>query len=235
MTIARALRMAPAMLLLMGMVMSGMVFAQNHAGSMTFFDTETGNEGACGGFSKNSDYIVALSSNLWDTGPRSQWCFKPICIRWGDRVVGAEIRDLCPDNGCHEHGLDATPSLFNALTGDLDIGRTRIEWWFTDSLSSCGGARPSPSSSSPSPSSSASPISPSTTATTTSTIVPTSSEVLPTLATTTERMTTTTTTAYASETEVLSAQGVRRPEEWPTTRRKGAPPISQRTHCAVKK
>ncbi|KAI8854487.1 hypothetical protein BC829DRAFT_192856 [Chytridium lagenaria] len=110
------------------------------SGSLSWFDTETGNAGACGSFSRNSDYIVALSENYVNrNGPLRNVCYNSICIRYRDRVVQAAIYDLCPDNGCTGDGLDATPSLFQALTGDLGIGRTSIEWWFANN-GGCGSA-----------------------------------------------------------------------------------------------
>ncbi|KAJ3110052.1 hypothetical protein HDU96_006942 [Phlyctochytrium bullatum] len=86
--------------------------AMAYSGSMTYF-YQTGNAGACGGYNSDSEYIVALTSNMYDSGG---YCGRTVCIKWGSSSATAKIVDRCPAEGCTGEGLDASPALFSALT-----------------------------------------------------------------------------------------------------------------------
>ncbi|KAI9351105.1 hypothetical protein DFJ73DRAFT_760185 [Zopfochytrium polystomum] len=44
------------------------------SGDMTYYNTETGNQGACGGFLSNSDYLVALNAPQYYEVPPQPDC-----------------------------------------------------------------------------------------------------------------------------------------------------------------
>ena len=73
----------------------------------SFYDAQTGNEGACGGHISNGEFAVAMNAAQFNQGD----CGKTITLTWGGVSVQAVIRDMCP--GCPPGGLDLTPALWN--------------------------------------------------------------------------------------------------------------------------
>ncbi|KAL0082567.1 hypothetical protein J3Q64DRAFT_1752106 [Phycomyces blakesleeanus] len=100
----------------------------SYEGYATFFHpaTEGGSTGACGPQEDDNSQIVALNLDQFGyDGPASDWCFKEVLIKSGDRSTVATIQDACP--GCRYHSLDLTPSVFLELS-NLNIGIIPIEW-----------------------------------------------------------------------------------------------------------
>lgn len=54
---------------------------RDYTGIATFYNAETGNQGACGGFIKNTDWTVAIAGHLYgDYGQKSYWCGKQLVL-----------------------------------------------------------------------------------------------------------------------------------------------------------
>jgi len=102
-----------------------------HYGTGTYFYVGLG---ACGQYSKDSDYMVALNWQLYGGGYPGPQCFKYITIQAnGVTVGGVEILDECPS--CPNTGdLDLSPGLFNRFA-DFGAGTIQMTWWFNDGSS----------------------------------------------------------------------------------------------------
>ncbi|VDC07836.1 unnamed protein product [Peniophora sp. CBMAI 1063] len=81
--------------------------------------------GACGAYSKESDYIVALNSAQWDGGKH---CWQHIKMQYGGKTADATVVDQCP--GCPHGGLDLSPGLFKYF-GSESLGVLSGSWSFT--------------------------------------------------------------------------------------------------------
>ncbi|KAH9851528.1 riboflavin aldehyde-forming enzyme [Lenzites betulinus] len=83
--------------------------------------------GACGKTNKDSDKIIAISSNIYNSGAH---CDKKVKITntANGKTATATVRDECP--GCSSNDIDMSPSLFEEL-GDLDTGVLAVSWYFT--------------------------------------------------------------------------------------------------------
>ncbi|KAK9894616.1 hypothetical protein P389DRAFT_98954 [Cystobasidium minutum MCA 4210] len=102
-----------------------------HYGKATFYNAETGNQGACGGYIKNSDWVVAIKGSMYgDYGRKSWWCEKRITITANGKTArNVRVGDACP--GCPEgESLDMTPGLF-AYFDNPDKGVIPIQWHLT--------------------------------------------------------------------------------------------------------
>lgn len=105
-----------------------------HVGEMTYYDTGLG---ACGWTSTDSDYIVALSQQVFDKktpngNPNNNpYCGKQIEAKWGDKTVVVTVVDSCP--GCAPNDLDFSPTAFEAIA-DKDLGRTEFSWRWIDQV-----------------------------------------------------------------------------------------------------
>ncbi|KZT05947.1 uncharacterized protein LAESUDRAFT_726515 [Laetiporus sulphureus 93-53] len=93
--------------------------------------------GACGITNTDSDYIVAVSWELFDNYPgydgtnpnTNPVCNKGITASYGGKSVSVTVTDRC--TGCSTTSLDFTPTAFGDLA-DLSIGRlTDVTWEFT--------------------------------------------------------------------------------------------------------
>ncbi|KAH6919048.1 hypothetical protein BKA70DRAFT_1555000 [Coprinopsis sp. MPI-PUGE-AT-0042] len=78
----------------------------------SFYDAETGNEGACGGHISNGEFAVAMNTAQFNQGD----CGKTITLTWGGVSRQAVIRDMCP--GCPYGGLDLTPGLWRQFADE---------------------------------------------------------------------------------------------------------------------
>jgi len=95
-----------------------------HTGRGTWFDVGLG---ACGYENVNSDYIVAISHDIYgDGGNCNQW-IHITNTQTGDVAYG-QTRDECM--GCDATAIDMSPSLFQALGADLGEGVLNVEWHF---------------------------------------------------------------------------------------------------------
>ncbi|SAM03721.1 hypothetical protein [Absidia glauca] len=96
-----------------------------YTGKATFFHPDdSGSIGSCG--RREGDHSLYVALNLPQYGNEnavSEWCFKKILIKFGDKATEATIGDACP--GCKPKSLDLTPEVFEKLaptnTGVIDI------------------------------------------------------------------------------------------------------------------
>ncbi|SNX87301.1 uncharacterized protein MEPE_06011 [Melanopsichium pennsylvanicum] len=95
---------------------------QKYSGKGTYF---TPNQGSCGAWNTESDKIVALSEDIYQSGTH---CFRGVEICHGSKCAAAKVADLCP--GCHHTSLDMSKSLFKEFA-HLDVGVIDIQWYFT--------------------------------------------------------------------------------------------------------
>ncbi|OSD07518.1 hypothetical protein PYCCODRAFT_1463757 [Trametes coccinea BRFM310] len=98
---------------------------RSRTGRGTWFDVGLG---ACGKTNKNSDKIIAISSDIYGNGG---YCDKKVKIKntANSKTATATVRDECPSCGAND--IDMSPSLFEEL-GDLDTGVLTVTWDFTD-------------------------------------------------------------------------------------------------------
>ncbi|KAF7767924.1 hypothetical protein Agabi119p4_7167 [Agaricus bisporus var. burnettii] len=97
-----------------------------HTGRGTWFHVGLGN---CGKWNKDSDYIVAISKDLYDNNKASN-CDQYVEITNTDngRTIHALTRDSCPS--CGYYDLDLSPDAFKALA-PLDQGvMKKMKWHF---------------------------------------------------------------------------------------------------------
>jgi expansin (peptidoglycan-binding protein) len=90
--------------------------------------------GACGITNKDTDYIVAVATTVFDNYPgyvnKGNTNTNPICGRqivataFGEEVT-VSVVDRC--QGCAAGDLDFSPSAFEKLA-DFALGRIPIEW-----------------------------------------------------------------------------------------------------------
>lgn len=93
---------------------------QAFSGKGSYYDPETGNQGACGGFIGKNDWVVALNTEQWN-GVRSlsdlvccflaemsdlqgSHCGQQVTIHWKGQTQVATIKDACPGCG-YVHAL----------------------------------------------------------------------------------------------------------------------------------
>jgi len=95
-----------------------------YSGTATWFNVGLG---ACGYTDKDTDFIVALAQPNWGGGSH---CNQKLQITnpANKRTKTATVRDLCP--GCPSGNLDLSPSLFEALADDLDLGVFKMTWQY---------------------------------------------------------------------------------------------------------
>ncbi|WRT66739.1 uncharacterized protein IL334_003702 [Kwoniella shivajii] len=99
----------------------------NHNGQATYFEVGLG---ACGWWNQNSDYIVALNSEIFERNGGSN-CGQGITLTNTDngKTIKVSVADECPT--CDGGSLDLSPSAFAALTdGNMDQGVFPISWHF---------------------------------------------------------------------------------------------------------
>ncbi|KAI4518372.1 hypothetical protein K523DRAFT_365690 [Schizophyllum commune Tattone D] len=96
--------------------------AHAYNGAATWYYTETGNAGACGAYSKNSDPVVALPYSVWNNGAH---CWQHIGIWYGNKWVDATVVDLCPS--CEGYHIDLSPGAFTQLASQ-DTGLIQVYW-----------------------------------------------------------------------------------------------------------
>ncbi|KAI3403195.1 DAG7 [Candida oxycetoniae] len=107
---------------------SGSGSSSLHKGEGTFYSAGLG---ACGITSQDSDYIIAISHELYDEYTPSNnpnhntLCGKKIRAYYGDNSVDVTVVDRC--GGCKYNDLDFSPSAFKQLA-DPDLGRVDITW-----------------------------------------------------------------------------------------------------------
>ncbi|OAV94594.1 hypothetical protein PTTG_03809 [Puccinia triticina 1-1 BBBD Race 1] len=93
-------------------------------GKATFY-SQDGNPGACGATHQDTDYIVAIQSQIYDGG---KFCGKTIVVtrKSTGQSINCIAADECP--GCPtDHSLDLSEGAFKAL-GNPDEGLFDISW-----------------------------------------------------------------------------------------------------------
>lgn len=90
----------------------------------SWYNTETGQAGACGRMLRNSEYVVAMNSAQYS----GNTCYRSITLSWRGKTARAQIVDRCP--GCPHGGLDLSPSLFEHFTGRGTGIIWDGTWWF---------------------------------------------------------------------------------------------------------
>ncbi|KDQ11740.1 hypothetical protein BOTBODRAFT_76664, partial [Botryobasidium botryosum FD-172 SS1] len=86
-------------------------------GQATFYNVEE-NEGACGGFDTNTDFVVAMAVGMYgDENSVSQYCGKTVQITnlQNGNTATATVVDCCPTCPI-DTSLDMSPSLFDSLS-----------------------------------------------------------------------------------------------------------------------
>lgn len=97
------------------------------SGDGTFYNTGLG---SCGIVSNDSEFVVALGYELYDSvntaNPNNNpLCGREITVFRGDKSVQVTVVDRCP--GCSSTSLDLSPAAFNVL-GAPEEGRIPITW-----------------------------------------------------------------------------------------------------------
>ncbi|KAI0708998.1 RlpA-like double-psi beta-barrel-protein domain-containing protein-containing protein [Earliella scabrosa] len=87
----------------------------------TYYDA---GENACGGWDSNTDYVIALSPELYENGKH---CWKSVTVQYNGKQVQAKVTDECP--GCTGAQADLSRPLFANLE-NLDRGVIYGQWWF---------------------------------------------------------------------------------------------------------
>ncbi|KAI0700524.1 RlpA-like double-psi beta-barrel-protein domain-containing protein-containing protein [Cerioporus squamosus] len=102
---------------------SGIVEKRSRTGRGTWFNVGLG---ACGKTNKDSDKIIAISSDIYGSG---KYCDDKVTIKntANGKTATATVRDECPSCGAND--IDMSPSLFEEL-GDLDEGVLKVSWNF---------------------------------------------------------------------------------------------------------
>ncbi|WWD16376.1 hypothetical protein CI109_100802 [Kwoniella shandongensis] len=102
-----------------------LVERDSYTGVGTFYYTGLG---ACGQYSHDNDFMVAMNSAQYGGGYPGPQCFKYISIQVDSKVVsGIQVLDECPT--CDYGSLDLSPGLFTQFAGQ-DAGTVHLTWWF---------------------------------------------------------------------------------------------------------
>ncbi|KAF7972633.1 hypothetical protein HWV62_1482 [Athelia sp. TMB] len=96
---------------------------RDFSGQFTYYADNT-DEGACGGWNKPSDYIVALNAQQFNNG---QHCGETVTITVNGKTQSATVVDECM--GCGFGGLDFSSGLFSSFA-DLGVGELHGTWSF---------------------------------------------------------------------------------------------------------
>ncbi|KAG2735317.1 hypothetical protein G9P44_001531 [Scheffersomyces stipitis] len=100
----------------------------DHAGQGTYYDTGLG---ACGITNVDTDFIVAVSKDLFDENltdgnpNHNPLCGKKIRAFYQGKSVDVAITDRCV--GCKYNDLDFSPAAFETIA-DIALGRIDITW-----------------------------------------------------------------------------------------------------------
>lgn len=99
-----------------------------YSGEGTYYDPDMG---ACGQVNSASDYIVALSHDLFDeytpngNPNKNTLCGKKLRATYEGKSVDVSVVDRCV--GCARYDLDLSPTAF-AEIADQALGRIDLEW-----------------------------------------------------------------------------------------------------------
>ncbi|KAJ7859435.1 RlpA-like double-psi beta-barrel-protein domain-containing protein-containing protein [Mycena leptocephala] len=90
--------------------------------------TPNGGTGACGTVLQNSDFIVALGSDHWDSGSH---CGKIMTVQRNGGSISVTVADLCPGCvGLHgSNSIDLSQGAMAALDSNwFNDGITTVQW-----------------------------------------------------------------------------------------------------------
>ncbi|KZV97970.1 hypothetical protein EXIGLDRAFT_764007 [Exidia glandulosa HHB12029] len=111
-------------------------FSGVHTGDATWYEVGLG---ACGINNVASDFVVAVSETFFDTFPgattnpnNNPLCGQGVTANFGGRSIQVTIVDRC--TACAFGDLDFSSGAFQALVGDLGIGRASGLSWTLNSL-----------------------------------------------------------------------------------------------------
>lgn len=97
-----------------------------HNGIATFYSVGADN---CGTSSTDSDYVCAISQQLYNTVANSysisEYCGHSINITYGSKTIQVKVVDSCAS--CDANHLDLSPTAFQALA-DPNLGVIDITW-----------------------------------------------------------------------------------------------------------
>ena len=105
-------------------------------GGFATYYTQNGNEGECGQYHSDSDYIIAIDTNGWwpdyQTNSNSPYCGRKITLTNTDngKSVTATVEDACPSCST-DNSLDLSVAAFLAIADDTSVGEVPIVWEFT--------------------------------------------------------------------------------------------------------
>ena len=96
---------------------------------MTYYEAGLG---ACGTVNTDTDSIIALPYEfMGDISNGNPYCGRSLTILnpSNGNSAQATVEDKCM--GCEGRSIDLTLALFQAVAGDLSLGRVQgIQWWF---------------------------------------------------------------------------------------------------------
>ncbi|RWA10810.1 hypothetical protein EKO27_g4287 [Xylaria grammica] len=109
---------------------------KKYSGDITYYDLGLG---ACGyDDAGTTEHIVAISHLDWYSRgsgtslgidmPNHPWCDQTITITADGKSTTALVHDICPS--CASGSIDVSDSVFMALFGSLEAGRTQASWSF---------------------------------------------------------------------------------------------------------
>ncbi|KAI9476120.1 MAG: RlpA-like double-psi beta-barrel-protein domain-containing protein-containing protein [Benjaminiella poitrasii] len=99
---------------------------EHYSGQATFF---TPNQGACGDWNDNDDYIAALSGSLYGSySKKSSYCGKKVKVvnKANGKSVTVTVKDAC--ESCDKTHIDLSPAAFGEI-GDYDTGILKVDWY----------------------------------------------------------------------------------------------------------
>ncbi|RDA88473.1 hypothetical protein CP532_6610 [Ophiocordyceps camponoti-leonardi (nom. inval.)] len=94
--------------------------AQSATGQVTWYEPGLG---ACGETNTKQDQVVAVSSAHFD-GLKP--CNRKIRVSHKGHALDVRVVDRCP--GCGDDDLDLSPSAFEQVIGQLNVGRATASW-----------------------------------------------------------------------------------------------------------
>ncbi|PWN34649.1 uncharacterized protein FA14DRAFT_32565 [Meira miltonrushii] len=94
-------------------------------GTATWYGQQS--RGSCGWWSKDSDYVVALSHDL----PYNKHCGKYVVVNYLGKHIRAKVSDTCM--GCDPPHIDLSRGAFAKLSnGNYNLGKLDVLWKFDD-------------------------------------------------------------------------------------------------------
>lgn len=99
------------------------------SGKGTYYYNDA-NEGACGGWTSQSDHVVAISTSYFNQAQdASPHCGKEVEICSGGKCLNAKVVDACVS--CSENDLDLSPGTIEYFDSNYqNDGVIDIQWWF---------------------------------------------------------------------------------------------------------